>query len=101
MQERYAIEIDTLGMAKNHIHLLSSAYPRKSPGEIVRILKKYYCREIFRRYPEIKKGLWGGELINTPIEENKFVLREIGKYFIMTKRNIIKRIFYKIIGGFL
>ena len=41
------------------------------------------------------------KLVNIPIEENTFVLREIKKYFRMTKRNIIKRIFYKIIRGFL
>jgi len=44
IQERYAIEMEALGMDKNHIHLLSSAHPKISPGEIVRILKKYYCQ---------------------------------------------------------
>jgi len=39
-------------------------------------------------------------LINIPIEENAYVLREIEKYFRMIKQNIIKRIFYKIIRGF-
>lgn len=41
------------------------------------------------------------KLTNIPIEENIFVLREIEKHFRMTKQNIIKRIFYKIIRGFL
>jgi hypothetical protein len=41
------------------------------------------------------------KLINIPIEENIFVLKEIEKYFRMTKKNIIKKIFYKIIRGFL
>jgi hypothetical protein len=41
------------------------------------------------------------KLINIPIEENIFVLKEIEKYFRMTKNNIIKKIFYKIIRGFL
>lgn len=40
------------------------------------------------------------KLINIPIEENRFVLREIEKYFRMTKQNIIKRIYYKAIRGF-
>lgn len=40
------------------------------------------------------------KLINIPIEENIFVLREVEKYFRMTKQNIVKRIFYKIIRGF-
>lgn len=35
--------------------------PRYHQGEIVRIFKSITAREIFRRYPEIKKELWGGE----------------------------------------
>ncbi len=61
IQERYAIKMEALGMDKNHIHLLSSAHPKISPGEIVRIFKSITAREIFRRHPEIKKELWGGE----------------------------------------
>jgi putative transposase len=44
IQERYAIEMEALGMDKNHIHLLSSAHPKIPLGEIVRIFKKYYCK---------------------------------------------------------
>jgi putative transposase len=61
IQERYAIEMEALGMDKNHIHLLSSTHPKISPGEIVQIFKSITAREIFRRHPEIKKELWGGE----------------------------------------
>ena len=61
IQQRYAIEMEALGMDKNHIHLLFSAHPKISPGEIVRIFKSITAREIFRRYPQIRKELWGGE----------------------------------------
>jgi len=61
IQERYAIEMEALGMDKDHIHLLSSAHPKISLGEIVRIFKSITAREIFRRHPKIKKELWGGE----------------------------------------
>ena len=61
IQERYAIEMEVLGMDKNHIHLLCSAHPKISPGEIVRIFKSITSREISRRYPQIRKELWGGE----------------------------------------
>lgn len=57
IQERYAIEMEALGMDKNHIHLLSNAHPKILPGEIVRISKSITAREIFRRYPEIKKRI--------------------------------------------
>ena len=39
----------------------TSAHPKISPREIVRIFKSITTREIFRRHPEIKKELWGGE----------------------------------------
>ena len=48
-------------MDKNHIHLLSSAYPKILPGEIVHIFKSITTKKMFRRYPKIKKELWGGE----------------------------------------
>jgi putative transposase len=44
IQGRYAIEMEVSGMDKNHIHLLSNTHPKISPGEIVRIFKKYYCK---------------------------------------------------------
>ena len=61
IQERYVIKMEALGMDKNHIHLFSSAHPKIPPGGIVRIFKSITAREIFRRHPEIKKELWGGE----------------------------------------
>jgi len=61
IQERYAIEMEVLGMDKYHIHLLCGAHPKISPEEIMRIFKSITTREIFRRYPQIKKELWGGE----------------------------------------
>ena len=33
IQERYAIEMEALGMDKNHIHLLSSSHPRYHLGK--------------------------------------------------------------------
>ncbi len=57
----YAIEFEALGMDKDHIHILCSAHPKVAPGEIVRIFKSITAREVFRRKPEIKRELWGGE----------------------------------------
>lgn len=50
---------ETLGMGKNHIHLLSGALLKISPGRIVRIFKNITARETFRRHPEIKKRVIG------------------------------------------
>jgi putative transposase len=69
---RYEIEIETLGTDDNHIHLLCSAHPKLSPGDIVRIYKsipgdivRIYksitARELFKRVPALKQELWGGQ----------------------------------------
>ena len=39
--------MEPLGIDKNHIHLMSSAHPKVSPGEIVQIFKNITAREIF------------------------------------------------------
>jgi putative transposase len=61
ISERYSIEVEGLGMDSDHIHLLCSAHPKVSAGEIVRIFKSITAREIFKQVPEVKKELWGGE----------------------------------------
>ena len=43
--ERYAIEIERMGMDRDHIHLLCGAHPKVSIGEIVRIFKSITARE--------------------------------------------------------
>ncbi len=61
IQERYDIEFEQIGCDRDHIHLLSSAHPKVAPGQIVRVLKSITARELFRRKPELKRALWGGE----------------------------------------
>ena len=61
ISERYSIEIEGLGMDRDHIHLLCSAHPKVSIGEIVRIYKSITAREVFRQAPRVKRTLWGGE----------------------------------------
>jgi putative transposase len=61
IQERYEIEIERMGMDNDHIHLLCGAHPKIAADRIVQIFKSITGREIFRRKPEVKKALWGGE----------------------------------------
>jgi putative transposase len=49
IEERYAIEFEALGMDRGHIHILCSAHPKVSPGQIVRVFKSITAREIFRK----------------------------------------------------
>ena len=61
IQERYDIDFEQIGCDGNHIHLLCSAHPKVAPGQIVRVFKSITARELFRRKPELKRALWGGE----------------------------------------
>ena len=36
--------------------------PNYSPAQLVKIMKSITAREVFRRCPEVKKKLWGGNL---------------------------------------
>lgn len=59
--ERYELDIEELGCDINHIHLLCSFHPKYSGGQIVRLFKSITAQQLFQRFPELKKDLWGGE----------------------------------------
>jgi len=59
--DRYEIDFLEIGVAKDHVHFLIQSVPMYSPTKITRIIKSITAREIFRRAPEVKKNLWGGE----------------------------------------
>jgi len=61
IEKRYQIEFDRIGIDKDHIHILCGAVPRYSPSKIITIIKSIGAREIFKKFPKIKKDLWGGE----------------------------------------
>ena len=44
-----------------HIHLLCSYHHKYSGSQVVGMFKSITARELFRRFPELRKQLWGGE----------------------------------------
>ena len=62
ISDEYGFTIDELEVAEDHVHILLSFAPRRSIGEVVRILKSISARELFREFPRIKRRLWAGEL---------------------------------------
>ena len=58
---RYEIEFEQIGCDKDHIHILCSIHPKYSIGEVVRKFKSITARELFKKYPGLRKELWGGE----------------------------------------
>ena len=59
--ERYEIEFEQIGCDRNHIHMLCSFHPKYSIGEVVRKFKSITARELFKKFPDLRKELWGGE----------------------------------------
>jgi len=59
--ERYFLTFETIGIDEDHIHLLVQAAPKYSPSNIVQIIKSISAKEIFKKFPEVKRDLWGGE----------------------------------------
>jgi putative transposase len=62
--QEYEFEIDTIGIMEDHVHIFVGAPPRYSPAEIVQIMKSISAREVFKKYPKLRKQLWAGELWN-------------------------------------
>ena len=61
ISNRYAIEFEKIGCDSDHIHILANFPPKYSGSEIVRIFKSITARELFKKFPLLKKDLWGGE----------------------------------------
>ena len=62
IEKRYFLNPETVGFEEDHVHMLMQAAPRYSPSRVMQIVKSITAREMFNKFPEIKKELWGGEL---------------------------------------
>jgi len=60
--EAYGMEVDTLEVTEDHVHVFLGAPPRYSPARVVQILKSVSARELFARFGWLREKLWGGEL---------------------------------------
>ncbi|VAX35466.1 hypothetical protein MNBD_UNCLBAC01-1749 [hydrothermal vent metagenome] len=61
IEERYEIAFVEIGVEENHVHFLIQTVPMYSVTKLVTIVKSLTAREVFKRCPEVKKKLWGGE----------------------------------------
>ncbi len=59
--KRYQIEFIEIGTDKDHVHFLIQSVPTYSPTKVIQMVKRLTAREIFKRAPEVKRKLWGGE----------------------------------------
>ena len=59
---RYEYKIEAVGTDENHMHVFVGAHPQISPAQVAQRLKSISAREMFKKYPEIRKYLWGGAM---------------------------------------
>ncbi len=71
--ENHGFEIDTMEIARDHMHIFLSFPPRCSISRVVGMLKSISARVIFEEHPEVKKDLWGGEFW-----EDGYFVRTVG-----------------------
>ena len=62
--EEYGFVIDTMEVVEDHVHVFLEAPPRYSPAEVVQVMKSISGREVFKKFPKLRKQLWAGELWN-------------------------------------
>ena len=72
---RYEIIFIEIGTDKDHVHFLIQAVPSYSPTQIAKTVKSITAKEIFKRVPEVKKKLWGGEFWS-----KGFFISTVGKH---------------------
>ncbi len=62
--EEYEFRIDTMGVMEDHVHVFVEVPPRYSPARVVQIMKSISAREVFSKFPNLRKQLWAGEMWN-------------------------------------
>ena len=58
--EEYEFRIDTMEVMKDHVHVFIEAPPGYAPAKVVQILKSITAREIFKKFPKMRKTMWSG-----------------------------------------
>ena len=75
ISKRYDIIFIEIGTDSDHVHFLIQSVLVESPTKIIRTIKSITAKEIFKRHPEVKKQLWGGEFWS-----KGFYVNTVGKH---------------------
>lgn len=59
--ERYWYVIDEIGTDGDHVHIFVGASGRWAPSRIMQVIKSISAKEMFKRFPLLRRILWGGE----------------------------------------
>lgn len=58
---RYDLWFIEIGADSNHVHFMVQSVPMLSPKVLVQRIKSITAKELFRKHPEVKTKLWGGQ----------------------------------------
>ena len=58
---RYDMHFLEIGCDKDHVHFLIQSVPMMLPQRMVQTVKSITAKEVFRRLPEVRKQMWGGQ----------------------------------------
>ena len=61
IEKRYQVKFSEIGTDKDHVHFLVQSVPMYSVIKIVTLIKSITAKEMFKRCPQVKQQLWGGE----------------------------------------
>jgi REP element-mobilizing transposase RayT len=61
IEKRYEVKFIEIGVDKDHVHFLVQSVPTYSVTKLVKMIKSLTAKEVFRRCPQVKQKLWGGE----------------------------------------
>jgi len=61
IEKRYEVKFLEIGTDKDHVHFLVQSVPTYSVTKLVTMIKSLTAREVFKRCPQVKRKLWGGE----------------------------------------
>ena len=61
IERRYQIKFIEIGVDADHVHFLVQSVPTYSVTKIATTIKSLTARQIFKRCPQVKNKLWGGE----------------------------------------
>jgi putative transposase len=64
LAEVNGFQIETIEIVSDHVHLLLNCTPQHHIPDLLKTIKGPSARFLFKKYPELKKQLWGGHLWN-------------------------------------
>ncbi len=71
--EEYEFQIDAMEVMEDHVHVFIEAPPGYAPARVVHVLKSISAREVFKKFPEMRKAMWSGK-----IWEDGYFVRSVG-----------------------